>query len=76
MKLLDARAFLVRLSDRSEPSTDRWVGRVEHVETGLQRRFTSYEELRDFVAQLLADEETYEEDPLTTTGPTPKEREP
>ena len=56
MRLPDCRAFLVRLSEQTDPALQHPVGRIEHVETGLRGSFSSFEELRDFVASVLAEE--------------------
>ena len=62
MKLPGCRAFLVRLSDQTDNTLQRPIGRIEHVETGLRQGFHSYEELRDFVTEILADEVTFEDE--------------
>ncbi len=62
MRLPGHRAFLVRLSDQSDTGLVRVTGRVEHVETGLGRSFATYDELRDFMAGILATESTEEDE--------------
>ncbi len=62
MRLSDTRAFLVRLSDETTTTLQPFMGRVEHVETGLSRTFKTPEELQDFVAAVLAAEETYDDE--------------
>ena len=56
MKLTDSRVFLLRLSDRTAPAFGVPIGHIEHVESGLRARFSSMEEMRDFIASVLAEE--------------------
>ena len=60
MKLPDSRAFLIRLSDQADSATQPLVGRIEHIESGLRARFSSGEEMRDFIARILAQEAALE----------------
>jgi hypothetical protein len=57
MKALSARrAFLVMVSDESDPDSGGFCGRVEHIESGRRRRFVSHEELNEFVAEILMEQ--------------------
>jgi hypothetical protein len=60
------RAFLVWLSNKAEPSSDQLCGRVEHVSTGKRARFSSQDELNEFVFWVLCEEDpqTDEEQPV------------
>ena len=58
MKLTDSRVFLLRLSDRTAPAFGVPIGHIEHVESGL--RFSSMEEMRDFIQSVLAQEAALE----------------
>ena len=50
------RAFLVRYTDEADPPRGRVSGRVEHVESGASLRFSSQEELNQFIACTLSEE--------------------
>jgi hypothetical protein len=52
----DSRAFLIRLSDETDPAAQLLVGRVEHVESGLRGRFFSRPELWAFIESVMAKE--------------------
>ncbi len=60
MKLTDSRVFLLWLSDRTTPAFGVPIGQIEHVESGLRARFSSMEEMRDFIASVLAQEAALE----------------
>lgn len=47
-------AFVLRLGDESQPSEDRLEGWVQEVDTCIERRFRSTEELLSFLAQRFA----------------------
>ena len=66
MILPDSRIFLVRLSDRVDPDLGEPVGRIEHVESGLRARFSSLDEMRGFMTQVLAQESALKEEGLLT----------
>lgn len=53
MDLPMSRAFLVRFSRDSDPTHERFCGRVEHVKTGQRAPFSSSEELNNFVTRIL-----------------------
>ena len=52
----DSRAFLIRLSDETDPTAQLLVGRIEHVESGLRGRFFSRRELWAFIESVVAKE--------------------
>ena len=56
MILPDSRAFVVRLSEQTDSEARLPSGRVEHVESGLSRRFASREELWILIQRILAQE--------------------
>lgn len=60
MLLNDSRAFLVRLRDRIEPAAPEPMGRIEHLDSGLSRRFSSFQEMCDFISKVLANESAVE----------------
>jgi len=60
MLLPDSHAFLVRLGDRIEPLAPKPIGRVEHLESGLSRRFLTLEEMCEFISEILADDSAIE----------------
>jgi hypothetical protein len=47
------RVFVIQLSADADPSGDRMVGRVEHVDSGRSARFASEAEMREFIARTL-----------------------
>jgi hypothetical protein len=49
-----SRSFVVQFSDDTAPPSGRFLGRVEHIESGRSRRFASLEELVAFVSEVLA----------------------
>jgi len=51
------RAFVVQLWATAEVAPGRLAGRVEHVVSGQEARFTSLEEVWAFMAQVLAAQE-------------------
>ena len=51
------RTFLLRFSDATQPETGIYHGRVEHIGTGRTTRFTSLQEITEFVAKIMAVEE-------------------
>ena len=56
MKLPDSRAFLVRVSEATDPAAREPNGRIEHIESGLRARFSSAEEMRSFMMTTLVEE--------------------
>jgi hypothetical protein len=48
-----SRAFVVHLSADAVPSALRVLGRVEHIESGRSRRFTSLDELVAFLVEVV-----------------------
>jgi hypothetical protein len=46
-------AFVIRFSPNTNPKLERFCGRVEHVASGEILRFTSYEELLEFMTRIL-----------------------
>ena len=51
------RAFLVRYADDADPGRGVVSGRVEHVNSGNNARFSSQEELNQIIARMLREEE-------------------
>jgi len=47
------RAFVVQFHSRTDGSSPQWAGRVEHVSSGQAIHFDSWEQLQQFVAQVL-----------------------
>lgn len=47
------RAFVVRFRASADPARGVVVGRIEHVVSGRGQRFSSYDEMADFVAEAL-----------------------
>jgi hypothetical protein len=56
MLLPVSRSFVVQFSDDTAPPSARFLGRVEHIESGRSRRFASLDELVAFVSEVLAPE--------------------
>ncbi len=52
----DSRAFVIQLSDETDPAARLPVGRIEHVESGLRERIASREEIWAFIERVLARE--------------------
>jgi hypothetical protein len=52
--LLPELAFVVQFRTETELEQGHWVGRVEHVVSGHAARFHSLDELRAFLARVLA----------------------
>jgi hypothetical protein len=52
------RAFLVRYTDDADPRHGRVSGRVEHLDSGESLHFSSQEELNEFIARSLSQENT------------------
>ncbi len=50
------RTFLLRFSSAAEPQAGIHRGRIEHISTGRTARFTSLQNIDDFVQDILADE--------------------
>ena len=48
-----SRAFVVQFSADTLPSMNRFMGRVEHIESGRSRRFATLYELVAFVTSCL-----------------------
>lgn len=48
-------AFVVQFRTRTEEDQDLFTGRVEHVTSGQATRFSSLEELADFLGRTLTD---------------------
>jgi hypothetical protein len=59
------RDFVVQLSRNAEPGRNRLMGRVAHVDSGRSRRFGSCEEMIEFFARVIREEEDFpgEENP-------------
>ncbi len=51
--LAPQRAFVVQFYPQTDPTTEHFVGRVEHVVSGRRCRFESVERLVAFVGQML-----------------------
>ena len=58
----DSRAFVIQLSDETDPAVRLPIGRIEHVESGLRARFASQEEIWAFIERILAREAQREEE--------------
>jgi len=54
--LPDSRAFVIQLSDQTDPAARLPIGRIEHVESGMRARFSSREELWTFIERVLVRE--------------------
>jgi hypothetical protein len=52
-----SRSFVVQFGDATTPSAGVFVGRIEHIESGRSRRFTGFDELAAFVAEVLEGDE-------------------
>lgn len=50
------RAFVVQFRSQSEGAHPQWAGRVEHVTSGHATHFSSWEQLQQFLAQILTTE--------------------
>ena len=50
-----SRSFVVQFSTETLASANRFVGRVEHIESGRGRRFGTLDELVAFVTEFLDD---------------------
>lgn len=50
------RVFLIRLSDSADPAAGVLQGRIEHIRSGLIRRFSSIEKAEQFISEILAEE--------------------
>jgi len=59
------RAFLLQLSDETDPEALVPEGRVEHIDSGVRGRFSSQDELWQFVRRVLEAEDGREDDPKT-----------
>ena len=51
------RAFLVQYSRNADPTRGRLIGRVEHLKSGQSAKFTSEEEMTEFVVRILREAE-------------------
>jgi hypothetical protein len=49
-----SRSFVVQFTPDTAPAARLFRGRVEHIESGRSRRFTSLDDLAAFVEELLA----------------------
>ena len=50
------RVFLIRLSGNAEPAAGENHGRVEHIRSGRISRFSSLDNLEQFISEVLAKE--------------------
>ena len=50
------RVFLIRLSGHAEPSVGIHRGRIEHIRSGRVARFLSFEDVGQFITEVLAEE--------------------
>jgi len=59
------RVFLIRLSGKAEPAAGKHHGRIEHIRTGRIARFTSLDNLEQFISEVLTtqNESTGPEEP-------------
>lgn len=48
------RAFVVQLREHVDVEKGQWVGRIEHVTSGVTARFQSLDELVAFVTRVVA----------------------
>ena len=62
VSLPDSRAFVIQLSDQTDPVARLPIGRIEHIESGLRARFSSREEIWAFIERILAREAQREEE--------------
>ena len=53
---------MIQLSGEAEPAHGCLVGRVEHVESGQNAKFASIEAMNGFLARVLREEETNEQE--------------
>jgi hypothetical protein len=51
------RVFVIQLSADADPKRGHLVGRLEHVDSGQSIRFTSNQEMNEFFARILCEEE-------------------
>jgi hypothetical protein len=51
------RVFVIQFSAEADPGRDRFIGRLEHVESGRSARFVSSQEMKEFIARVLREEE-------------------
>ena len=56
-RLPSDRTFLLRLSSGVEPSDDVNRGRIEHIRSGKVARFSSIENVRQFMFEVLAEQQ-------------------
>ena len=56
-RLPSDRTFLLRLSGGVEPSEDVNRGRIEHIQSGKVARFSSFENVRQFMFEVLAEQQ-------------------
>ena len=56
-RLPSDRTFLLRLSGGVEPSEDVNRGRIEHIQSGKVARFSSFEKVRQFMFEVLAEQQ-------------------
>ena len=63
------RAFLLRLSIGAKPSENGNRGRIEHIQTGKVVRFSSFEKARQFMSEVLADQEESSSRETSPPGP-------
>ena len=52
------RAFVLRLGPESRPSSGKFEGRVEEVDSGRSRKFGSVEEFFEFLQRCLDEQQT------------------
>jgi len=55
------RVFLIRLSGRAEPTAGIHRGRIEHIRSGRTAPFSSFENVEQFISEVLS--EVKEPDP-------------
>jgi hypothetical protein len=51
------RVFVIQFSAEADPGRDRFIGRLEHVESGRSERFVSSQAMKEFFARVLREEE-------------------
>jgi len=64
------RAFVIQLNPQSCPAS--FEGRVEHVDSGRDRRFRSLEELLRFIEEMLNEARQTEAEPEETQSEPPQ----
>jgi hypothetical protein len=60
--LPNQRVFVIQLTADADPGHGLLVGRVEHVPSGLRVRFASGEEMNEFFALVLGEEDEFEDE--------------